>query len=94
MEMTSNDLIRQGQYSTQELDELQRGHETAPSMETLEGVAPPIHGQRREIPIPHPGERPNAVRADHAQRVADTAEMERVPTEEGGIHDVADQDDE
>lgn len=88
--MASNDLTRQGQYSTQELDELQRGHETAPSLETLEGVAPPVHGQRREIPVPHPGERPNAVRADQAGRSeTKTVDLlERDPTEEGGIHDL------
>lgn len=86
----SNDLTRLGQYSTQELDELQRGHETAPTLETMEGVAPPVHGQRREIPVPHPGERPHAVRADRAGRQATLTaeEIERVPTEEGGIHDI------
>jgi len=66
----ANDLIRPDQYATQELDELQRSHETAPTLETLEGVTSPTHGERREIPIPHPGERPNAVRADHADAIA------------------------
>jgi hypothetical protein len=66
----SNDLSRAGQNSTQLLDELQRSHETAPTLETLEGVAPPTHGERREIPIPHPGERPNAVRADLADAIS------------------------
>jgi hypothetical protein len=66
----ANDLARLGQNSTQELDELQRSHETAPTLETLEGVAPPTHGERREIPIPHPGERPNAVRADLSEVIA------------------------
>ena len=60
----SEELVRMGRNPTQELDELQRGQETPPSVETMEGPAPPHHGERREIPIPHPGERPGAVRAD------------------------------
>jgi hypothetical protein len=45
------------------LDELQRGHEEPLTVETLEQAAP-AYGEhvRREIPIPHPGERPGAVR--------------------------------
>lgn len=66
----SNDLARTAQNSTQALDELQRGHETPPTLETMEGIPSPTHGERREIPIPHPGERPNAVRADLAEPIA------------------------
>jgi hypothetical protein len=63
----SEELVRMGRNPAQELDVLQRGEETAPSVEMMEGAAPPHHGERREIPIPHPGERPGAVRADLAE---------------------------
>ncbi|MGV3724493.1 MAG: peptide-binding protein, partial [Actinomycetota bacterium] len=42
------------------------GSETPPTVETMEGAPSAAHGERREIPVPHPGERPGAVRADHA----------------------------
>jgi len=84
----SNDLSRPVQNSTQALDELQRGHETPPTLETLEGVVVSTHGERREIPIPHPGERPNAVRADLAEAIADP-QMAQEPDmdDEVAVHD-------
>lgn len=60
------ELARRGREDTQVLDELQRGTETPPTVETMEGAPTSAHGERREIPVPHPGERPGAVRADHA----------------------------
>lgn len=46
-----------------DLDELQRGQETPPTVETLE--PPPQHGDRRyTAPVPDPGERPRAIRPD------------------------------
>jgi hypothetical protein len=60
------DESQQSRYPEQSLDQLQHGVETPPTIETLEGAPPPHHGERREIPVPHPGERPGAVRADQA----------------------------
>jgi hypothetical protein len=52
-----------GPTGVQELDELQRGQDEPLTVETLEQAAPAYGEQgRREIPIPHPGERPGAVR--------------------------------
>ena len=52
-----------GRNAMQQLDELQRGQEQAPTVETMERLGTPPHGERREIPVPDPGERPGAVRA-------------------------------
>jgi hypothetical protein len=51
-----------GPAGVQEFDELQRGHEEPVTLETME-PALPAYGERaqREIPIPHPGERPGAI---------------------------------
>lgn len=51
-----------GPTGVQELDELQRSAEEQPTLETMEPTLP-TYGERgqREIPIPHPGERPGAI---------------------------------
>ncbi|MCC2671391.1 MAG: hypothetical protein K0Q72_3862 [Armatimonadetes bacterium] len=67
----SDELARTGRNAAEQLDELQRGQETPPTLETMEGAAQPVHGQRREVPIPDPGERPGAVRADREEAVMD-----------------------
>ncbi|MFN3652961.1 MAG: hypothetical protein ACK47B_25565 [Armatimonadota bacterium] len=51
-----------GLQGTPELDELQRSRETPVTVETLERLTPPHYGQRSEIPVPDPGERPGAIR--------------------------------
>jgi hypothetical protein len=53
-----------------EYDELQRGQEKGLSVETMERLSPPHYGERREVPVPDPGERPGAI------RVANGAEEE------------------
>ncbi len=52
-----------GPQGTPEFDELQRGQDDPITVETLE-QAPAVYGDqgRREVPVPHPGERPGAVR--------------------------------
>jgi hypothetical protein len=70
----AQELTHRDRYATQDLDELQRGSESPITLETLEGASLPTHGERREIPVPHPGERPGAVRADQAVAEADREE--------------------
>ena len=50
-----------GPQGTPEFDELQRGEEKPVTVETLQQT-PPAYGERVEVPIPDPGERPGAVR--------------------------------
>ena len=52
---------RPGPQGTPEFDELQRGEEKPVTLETLEQTLP-AYGERVEVPIPDPGERPGAVR--------------------------------
>ena len=49
-----------------EFDELQRGQEQPPSVETLERPVTPYRREagQRETPVPDPGERPGAIRVD------------------------------
>lgn len=50
-----------GPQGTPEFDELQRGDEGILTVETME-QAPPVYGERVQMPIPDPGDRPGAVR--------------------------------
>jgi hypothetical protein len=60
--MSETRLDPTGHSGAPQLEELQRGTEDPPTVETLE-EAPPTYGERgsREIPIPHPAERPGAI---------------------------------
>lgn len=53
-----------GPNGTPEFDELQRGVEDPPTVETLERAVSPLHPEQaaRSIPVPDPGERPGAIR--------------------------------
>ena len=69
-----------GPNNTAQFDELQRGQESAPTVEMMERLAPPHHGERREIPVPDPGERPGAIRLDEEAAEPDAG----VPGHGGG----------
>lgn len=82
----NQELAGPGQDGSQVLDELQRGTETPPSVETMEGAQSAAHGERRGIPVPHPGDRPGAVRADQSPAAA-TPPTSGVLDEEDAAHD-------
>lgn len=71
-----------GPNSTAQFDELQRGQESAPTVEMLERLTPSHHGERREIP--DPGERPGAIRLDEEAGDAEADAPDRETQGEGG----------
>jgi hypothetical protein len=53
-----------GRPGEPEYDELQRGEEKTLTVETMGRLSLPHYGERREIPVPDPGERPGAIRVE------------------------------